>query len=130
MTAAGPTIDVACLCAAWCRVCDGYRPVLERVTDELAADLSSNGRTLRRHWIDIEDEAELLGDLDIETFPTLVVLDAVAVRFAGTLTPQPDTLRRILRATLAETADTAWPGVDAEYLGFAQRLRERLRAAG
>lgn len=127
MAASGPTIDVACLCAAWCRVCDGYRPVLEQVTDELAADLAATGRTLRRHWIDIEDEADLLGDLDIETFPTLVVLDPAAVRFAGTLTPQPDTLRRILRATVVEAAAEArWPAVDTEFGGFAQRLRERL----
>jgi thioredoxin-like negative regulator of GroEL len=125
------TIDIACLCAAWCRVCDSYRPVLEQVTDELAADLAASGACLRRHWIDIEDEAHLLGDLDIETFPTVVVLDAASVRFAGTLTPQRETLRRILRATVTEAAvDSRGPAVSDEFIGFAQRLRARLVGRG
>ena len=46
-------------------------------------------------WVDIEDEAELLDDLDIETFPTLLVHDGARLRFAGVLTPQPETLRRL-----------------------------------
>lgn len=131
MDGAPTTIEVACLCAGWCRVCDGYAPVLEQVTDEVAAELAARGVALRRHWIDIEDEAELLGELDIETFPTVVVLDASAVRFAGTLTPQADTLRRILRATVTEAgAQARWPAVDSAFGDFARKLRDRLRSAG
>jgi hypothetical protein len=79
---------------------------------------------LQAHWIDIEDEAELLGELDIETFPTLVVIDADRVRFAGTLTPQPQTLQRVLRAALE---DTTLAGYSSEVLAFAERLRLRTR---
>ena len=86
-------VHAACLCAAWCRTCEGYAAVFEQV----AAELSASGVALRAHWIDIEDEAELVGDYDVETFPTLVIADAQRVRFAGPLTPQPDTLRRLLR---------------------------------
>src|SRR5688572_24350056 len=43
---------LACLCAAWCRTCDGYRPVLDAVAAEFG---------LGARWIDIEDEADLLG---------------------------------------------------------------------
>ena len=120
-------IDVACLCAAWCQLCGSYAAVFAHVTAELAA----RGHDLRPHWIDIEDESELVGDLDIETFPTLVVVDPVAVRFAGVLTPQPETLRRILRATVAEApAAASWSAVDAEFLAFADRLRKRLGRTG
>jgi thiol-disulfide isomerase/thioredoxin len=112
------TVHVACLCAAWCRTCDDYAPVFEQV---LAA-LRTQAPTLRAHWIDIEDEAELLGELDIETFPTIVVADNTRVRFAGPLTPQPEMLQRVLRAALAEPhAGTAQP---PEVLAFAQRLRQ------
>lgn len=116
------TIDVACLCAAWCRLCDDYTAVIEQVSSEFVRD----GVALRWHWVDIEDEAELLGEVDVETFPTLVIIDPVAVRFAGPLTPQVETLRRLLRATVVE-ADAAarWPAVAAEFDEFAQRLRAR-----
>ncbi len=116
------TIHLACLCAAWCRLCDDYAAVFAQVTGELAAP----GVALRCHWIDIEDEAELVGDFDVETFPTIVIADAQGVRFAGPLTPQADTLRRLLRATLLEAApDTHWPAVAPQIAAFAQRLRAR-----
>ena len=119
----GPAFEIACLCAAWCRLCDDYVPVLRQGM----AELQATGVPLRWHWIDIEDEAELLGELDIETFPTLVVADASAVRFAGPLTPQPETLRRLLRATVLEAADSAaWPAAQVPVQVFVQRLRERL----
>ena len=32
--------------------------------EQVAAELSASGVALRAHWIDIEDEAELVGDYD------------------------------------------------------------------
>ena len=117
-----PSIHVACLCAAWCRLCDEYAPVLRQVVAELAAA----GVPLRAHWIDIEDQADLLGELDIETFPTLVVFDDQALRFAGPLTPQADTLRRVLRATLQQAGPTAQAAAaGAAFEAFVQRLRQQ-----
>ena len=116
-------IDVACLCAAWCRVCEEYAPLLETVIAERLAQ----GAALRRHWVDIEDEAELVGDFDVETFPTLVVIGPEGVvRFAGPLMPQADTLRRLLRATVDARADAHWPAVAPEIQSFAVRLRARV----
>ena len=117
------TVHIACLCAAWCRLCDEYAPVLEEVTSELMA----GGCPLRRHWIDIEDEATLVGDFDVETFPTIVVIGPDGVRFAGPLTPQPDTLRRLLRATAVDAqVNDRWPAVAPEVQAFAARLRGRI----
>ncbi len=117
-----PTVHVACLCAAWCRLCEDYRAVLR----EVAAELAPCGQALRWHWIDIEDEADLLGDVDVETFPTLVIADSTAVRFAGPLTPQPETLRRLLRATIVDAqADARWPPAPPEMRAFAARLDQR-----
>jgi hypothetical protein len=111
-------LHVACLCAAWCRTCDAYAAVFDRAM----AALRQQQPGLRAHWIDIEDEAELLGELDIETFPTLVVLVGPQLRFAGTLTPQPETLQRVLRAALQGPA-LATPA--PEVVAFAQRLARR-----
>lgn len=108
------SLHVACLCAAWCRTCESYRQVFEAVGAELPQD------GLHLHWIDIEDQSELVGDLDIETFPTLLIADEQQVRFAGPLTPQPETLRRVLRAHLADPTPAR---VDADYLKLADRLR-------
>ena len=117
-----PTLHIACLCAAWCRLCDGYRAVI----DQVAAEFAGGARPLAWHWVDIEDEAEVLGDIDIETFPTLVVFDAERVLFAGVIEPQPETLRRLLRAWLAQAdAGQAAPAADAAMAGFVARWRQR-----
>lgn len=120
------SVHLLCLCAAWCRLCDSYAPVLEAVTAELARA----GVQLHRHWIDIEDEAELVGDLDVETFPTLVVVAPDGVRFAGPLTPQPETLRRLLRATVVDArGGERWPAAADEVQAFVQRFRNRIESA-
>lgn len=117
-----PAIHVACLCAAWCRTCEGYRGVFERVAREAAA----GGAEWQRHWIDIEDEADLVGDIDVETFPTILIVDATQVRFAGAITPEPETLARLLRARLVDADPGArWPAVAGEVLDLAARLRQR-----
>ena len=122
-----PTIHVACLCAAWCRLCDGYRAVLESLADEF----DRAGVALQWHWVDIEDEAELVGELDVETFPTIVVADDSQVRFAGPVEPQRETLQRLLRATVGASASRAAvaPEVDTFVSGLRRRQPDRRGAA-
>ncbi|WP_395701901.1 thioredoxin family protein [Aquabacterium sp.] len=94
MTAA-PTADdllVACLCAGWCTTCTAYRGTL--------AEVAAAHPALRFAWIDIEDDSDALGDsaLDIENFPTVMLLRAGRVLFHGTLLPHAATLLRLLEA--------------------------------
>ncbi len=86
------TLWVACLCAAWCTTCTAYRPVL--------AALAAARPAQRFAWIDIEDDADALGDdaLDIETFPTVMVLRGGRPLFHGALLPHVGTLVRLLDA--------------------------------
>jgi len=81
---------VACLCAGWCTTCDAYRPVL--------AGVAAQHPGMRFAWIDIEDDADALGDdaLDIESFPTVMVLRGGRPLFHGTLLPHAGTLQRLL----------------------------------
>jgi len=84
---------VACLCAQWCGTCGSYRNTFE----ELAA----------RHpdktfvWIDIEDQAEVVGDLDIENFPTLLIQHEDNVAFFGTVLPDGALAHRMVQAQTA-----------------------------
>ena len=121
-----PTLHLACLCAAECRLCDEFASVLTTVAQAFAAD----GVPMRVHWIDIEDEADLVGDVDVVTFPTIVIATGTQVRFAGPVTPHPDTLRRLLRATVLDVPAAApTPVVPAEVQAFAIRLDQRATTA-
>ena len=92
----------------------------------LAAEFNRAGVRAQWHWVDIEDEADLVGDLDVETFPTLVITDDTQVRFSGPVTPQRDTLQRLLRATVLEAApDATWPKADPAVQALAAGLRRR-----
>ncbi len=94
---AGDQWIVACLCAAWCGTCGGYRAVFEN----LAA------RHPDKHfiWIDIEDQADVVGDLDVDNFPTLLIQKDDVVAFFGTMLPDPATAERLLQAQIALPGD-------------------------
>ena len=50
-------------------------------------------------WVDVEDESAAVGDLDVETFPTLVIGAADGgVRFAGPVLPQAAQIPRLLKS--------------------------------
>jgi thioredoxin 1 len=89
---------VACLCAQWCRTCDAYRDTLVAVRDALR--VGHPGAALRFVWVDIEDESELVGDLDIEDFPTIVLARGDQILFVGPLLPHAQTLDRLVRSAL------------------------------
>ena len=92
--AAAPRLWVVCLCAQWCRACNDYQAVFAG----MATAMAERHPESRFVWLDVEDQADLVGDLDIETFPTLLVGDDEGVRFLGAVTPQPDVLSRLLEA--------------------------------
>ena len=81
-------LRVTCLCAAWCTTCREYRQTF----DELA--VAYPHASFR--WLDIEDEAEALGDLDVENFPTLLVARDGVVLFFGVLLPHKSHLARMV----------------------------------
>jgi len=88
---------VVCLCAEWCGTCRDYRPAFLA----MAADFP--GAQFR--WLDIEDHAELLGDREIENFPTLHIQRGNDVLFFGTMLPHHAHLRRTLEVFHAQTPE-------------------------
>jgi len=89
---------VACLCAQWCRTCDAYRGTLRGAREALQLHPDLAARCL---WIDIEDESDRVGDLDIEDFPTLLLARGDAVLFFGPILPHAQTIDRLLRGAVA-----------------------------
>ena len=112
-----PRLLVACLCAQWCGTCRDYRPLF----DQLQAEFTD----AQFVWIDIEDEADLVDPVEVDNFPTLLVVADGQARFFGTLTPHIDTLRRILQTQLS--AERA-PSVDPQAHALAQRVLRHLAA--
>ncbi|GKS85533.1 thioredoxin family protein [Acidovorax sp. SUPP1855] len=104
---------VVCLCAGWCGACREYSAVFDTV-----AQAHPQARFV---WVDIEDEEDLAGDLDVETFPTLLIADPAGARFLGPLLPQSGVLARLLDSLASQPPAARDPQ--------AQALIERVRAA-
>lgn len=107
---------VACLCAAWCGVCRDWQPAF-------VAQARKHPH-LRFAWVDVEDEDEAMGDVDIETFPTLLVARGDEVLFLGPIPP----LARPFEALLArlQARPVAAAGLPADAGALLRRLRSEV----
>jgi thioredoxin 1 len=109
---------VACLCAQWCGTCRDYRSVFDQALSGIDHHL------LRKAWVDVEDHADALGNLDIENFPTLLIARGDEVLFFGTVMPHAATLARMVRSALDGSLP---PGpTDAESIALPGRVRTLL----
>lgn len=88
---------VICLCAEWCGTCRDYRAGFESLVDVFP--------DMRFRWLDIEDCADELGDLDVENFPTLLIRRGADVLFFGTMLPHLGHLRRTLETFREQSAE-------------------------
>ncbi len=94
---------VACYCAAWCDTCNGYRPGFAALAARMPEHLLV--------WIDIEESEELLGDEDIENFPTILVQSGRGNHFYGVMLPHPEHLERLLQSLdISSSVAPAGPG--------------------
>jgi thiol-disulfide isomerase/thioredoxin len=91
---AGERLDVVCLCALWCGSCRSYQPLFESLQAQFEG-------TARFAWLDIEDDSELLGEIEVENFPTLLLLQGDVPLFFGPLTPQAGVLTQLVQTGLA-----------------------------
>ena len=80
-------LDVFCLCAAWCGTCRDYETFFLTLAETFPSCTFA--------WIDIENEADQLGDLEIENFPTILIRHQQTVLFFGVQLPHIAHLKRL-----------------------------------
>jgi thioredoxin 1 len=88
-----PAWWVICLCAEWCGACREWRDTFMQV--------AAAHPQLRFAWVDVEDEADAMGDFDIETFPTVLIARGHEPLFLGPVQPSGAQLARLI-ASLRE----------------------------
>ena len=79
---------VVALCAAWCDTCGEFRGTFERIARSRPQMLFL--------WLDIEDDSEICGDIDIENFPTLAIYRGTRLLHYGVSLPQEGTVARLI----------------------------------
>jgi len=94
-----PPLTVVTFCAQWCGTCRSFE-------DELRKLLDAHSHT-RLLWLDIEDDAELVDDIDVENFPTVAIFRSGTPLYFGTTLPQQHVVSQLLRAAAATTAPLA-----------------------
>ena len=108
---------VVCLCAEWCDTCSDYRRAFEQ--------RAARHEDAVHIWLDIEDDSDWLGDIDVETLPTLLVLHEDRPMFFGPVLPHIDVVDRTLRA-LGQHGPAGAP-VPEEHRDAVASIIERLR---
>ena len=111
-----PTFWVACLCAQWCGVCRDWQAAF--------AEQARAHPQLAFAWVDVEDEAGAMGDVDIETFPTLLVARGGEPLFFGPIPPSGAGLARLVEVLLAQPGPG--PGLDDAAGPLLRRLHDRV----
>ena len=107
---ADDALQVICLCAEWCGVCREWTPVFEQ--------LASTHPQVQFAWVEVEDEADAMGDVDVETFPTLLVARGATPSFFGPVQPSGAQLSRLIESL----SDASSVRVSAESSALLSRL--------
>ena len=100
---------IVALCAAWCDTCGQFRASFENIARARPSMLFV--------WLDIEDDADICGDIEVENFPTLAIYRAGQLLHFGVSLPHQGTVARMIdeMATRAAGAAVA-PGAATELL--------------
>jgi thioredoxin reductase (NADPH) len=88
---------VACLCATWCKTCTEFRGTFDK--------LAASNADARFVWLDVEDDSAMVGDIEIENFPTLAVFRGATPIFYGVTMPQEGVVARTLASLKREDRD-------------------------
>jgi thioredoxin 1 len=114
---ADPHDWVICLCAEWCGVCREWRKAFDSV--------AAAHPDVHFAWVDVEDEADAMGDVDVETFPSLLVAVAGRPMFFGPVLPAAGQFERLVQTVRAPGASPT--GITPDVNELFPRLAALLR---
>jgi thioredoxin 1 len=86
--AAATTPIIVVLCAAWCDTCGQFRASFENI--------ARTRPNMQFVWLDIEDDADICGDIEVENFPTLAIYRGGRVLHFGVSLPHGATVGRLI----------------------------------
>ncbi len=89
-------VVVVALCAAWCETCNVFRTDYER--------LAASRPDVAFMWLDIEDDADVAGDIDVENFPTLAIFRGRVPLHFGVSLPHATSIGRLVDALATQHA--------------------------
>jgi len=112
LQATPPELVVVCYCAAWCKTCTAYQP--------LFTALSQDYPHYAFVWVDVEENEELLGDADVEDFPTLLLQSSRGTLFFGSVLPHIEHLQRLVdHAAEMPVLNNTGPGIFSDLVAAA-----------
>ena len=111
---AADRLVVLFLCAAWCDTCRAFRAAAARIA-EAHPDMAFV-------WLDIEDDAAIVGDVDVENFPTLAIVRGAAVLHFGVSLPHEAGVARLVLEMRAR--DRAAAGIPDAVGAMVAALRD------
>jgi len=109
-------LTVVALCAAWCDTCGEFRGAFDR--------LAQSRPRLTFVWLDIEDDASVAGDVDVENFPTLAIYRGAEPIHFGVSLPHETTIGRLVDALATHARPVA---VDEAVSALPARLAAEAR---
>ena len=98
-------VDVLFLCAEWCGVCRDLKGMFE--------ELSAIHPSVQWTWVDVEDHSEIFDDLELDTFPSLLVILNKRPWFFGSIEPRKDVVLRIVTEILESPSPMLSAPIDA-----------------
>ena len=101
-------------CAAWCDTCTEFRAALERI--------AATHPDVVFVWLDIEDDSDICGDIDVENFPTLAIFRGGSLLHFGVSLPQESTVARLVERFAEHATPLAVP--PAAVMQVAAQLQE------
>ena len=109
------SLVVVSLCAAWCDTCNEFRASFERIAEARPLIVFL--------WLDIEDDSDVCGDIDVENFPTLAIYRGDALLHFGVSLPQQGAVARLVDEMTNRTAGGS--AAPAAVVDLPRTLRRR-----
>lgn len=94
---ADPPLVVIALCAAWCNTCAEFRSAFDSI--------ATRRPEVVWVWMDVEDDAELCGDIDVQNFPTIVAFRGERILHYGVTAPLGGVVARLVEELATRSRD-------------------------